>query len=96
MCSSDLFPSHDSGAIVRVLGSFSPTFNINQPEQITKFWDETNSFFDESEIRTVEQNEKISRDAYKNIDGVVDAFLINGAIESISRMVEGNYNRYSK
>ena len=79
-------------------GNLFTTYNVNQPEQIIKLKDVINSAYNSDEIKTVEQNEKIAKDIYKNVDGIVDGFLINGAIDAFKRGIdpEQNVNRFIK
>ncbi|HCU06583.1 MAG TPA: hypothetical protein DIC42_03265 [Holosporales bacterium] len=79
-------------------GNLFTTYNVNQLEQIIRFKDAFNSAFDSDEIKTVEENEKISKNIYRNIDGIVDGFLINGAFDAFRRGIdpEQKVNRFSK
>ena len=73
-------------------GNLWTTYNVNQPEQLIKFKDAFKSAFDSDEIKTVEENEKISKEIYKSIDGIVDGFLVNGAIDAFIRGIDPNQN----
>jgi len=79
-------------------GNLWTTYNVNQAEQIIKLKDVFQSAYDSDKIKTVEENEKISKEIYKNVDGIVDAFLINGAIDAFRRGIdpEENVNRFIK
>jgi len=79
-------------------GNMSTTYNTNQLEQIQKLKDVLKSAADSDEIKTVEENEKISKEIYRNIDGIVDGFLINGAIDAFRRTMnpDQQFNRFSK
>lgn len=79
-------------------GNLWTTYNINQTEQITKLKDVFQSAYDSDKIKTVEENEKIAKDVYKNVDGIVDGFLINGAIDALQRATnpDKNFNRFTK
>jgi len=79
-------------------GNLWTTYNVNQPEQIIKLKDVFQSAYDSDKIKTVEENEKISKEIYKNIDGIVDGFLVNGAIDAFRRGIdpEQNVNRFIK
>jgi len=79
-------------------GNLWTTYNVNQPEQIIKLRDVFESAYDSDKIKTVEENEKISKEIYKNIDGIVDGFLINGAIDAFRRGLDPdkNVNRFTK
>lgn len=79
-------------------GNMITTYNINQPEQIIKLKDVFQSAHDSDKIKTVEENEKISKEIYKNIDGIVDGFLINGAIDAFLRIgnPDEKFNRFTK
>lgn len=79
-------------------GNLWTTYNINQAEQITKLKDVFQSAYDSDKIKTVEENEKIAKEVYKNVDGIVDGFLINGAIDALQRATnpDENFNRFTK
>lgn len=79
-------------------GNLWTTYNINQAEQITKLKDVFQSAYDSDKIKTVEENEKIAKEVYKNVDGIVDGFLINGAIDALQRATnpDKNFNRFTK
>jgi len=79
-------------------GNLWTTYNVNQAEQIIKLKDVFQSAYDSDKIKTVEENEKISKEIYKNIDGIVDGFLVNGAIDAFRRGIdpEQNVNRFTK
>lgn len=78
-------------------GNMSTTYNTNQLEQITKLQDVLGSM-NTGKIKTVEENEKISKEIYKNIDGIMDGFLINGAIDAFRRTMnpKQKFNRFMK
>jgi hypothetical protein len=82
----------------KFLGNLWTTYNINQVEQITKLKDVFQSAYDSDKIKTVEENEKIAKEVYKNVDGIVDGFLINGAINALQRATnpDENFNRFTK
>lgn len=79
-------------------GNMSTTYNVNQAEQIIKFIDVVKSASDKEAIMDVKDNEQISKSIYKNAEGVIDNFLINGAIDAARRGIdpEQNYNRFSE
>jgi len=79
-------------------GNLWTTYNVNQPEQIIKLRDVFQSAYDSDKIKTVEENEKIAKDIYKSVDGIVDGFLINGAIDALRRGLDPNknVNRFTK
>lgn len=79
--------------LAKFFGNLWTTYNVNQAEQVVKMIDVMKSASDSDNIKTVEENEKTAKDVYKSIDGVVDGFLINGAIDAFSR---GMQNRFLK
>lgn len=79
-------------------GGIFTTYNVNQPEQFIKFKDVLQSAFNKDKISTVRENEAISRAMYKDVDGAVDAFFINGIIDALKRASDPDkkYNRFAK
>lgn len=79
-------------------GNLWTTYNVNQPEQIIKLRDVFQSAYDKDKIKTVQENEQIAKEIYTNIDGIVDGFLVNGAIDAFRRGLdpEKNVNRFTK
>lgn len=79
-------------------GNLWTTYNVNQPEQIIKLKDVFQSAYDKDKIKTVEENERIAKEIYTSIDGIVDGFLINGAIDAFRRGFDPdkNVNRFTK
>lgn len=77
-----------------ISGFFS--ININQDEQVTRFYHTLQSALDPSYISEVQEDEKISKDVYKSINNAQDAILINGAIDKVKRISEGQPNRYAR
>lgn len=86
-------------AIGGIVGNkLSPTANINQAEQVTKFWNVLKSAYDKKYINDVQRDEEISKLIYKQQEGFVDAFLTNGGIDAFGRWIgvrEGGANRFS-
>lgn len=82
----------------KFMGNLWTTYNINQVEQIEKLKDVIHSAYDTGEIKTVQQNESISKQIYKSVDGIMDGFLINGAIDGLGRAMnpDERFNRFSK
>ena len=79
----------------KFMGNMMMTYNVNQVEQITKFRDAFASAMDSNEISAVEWDEKVSKDIYKQADGIVDNFFINGVFQAVNRFIsDGNFNRY--
>lgn len=78
-------------------GNLTTTYNANQPEQVVKFIDVVKSAYDSDKIASVEENEAISKEIYKSAEGIMDNFLINGAIDAANRFFdpEKSYNRYT-
>lgn len=85
-------------AVANYFGSSLPTMNINQPEQITKFWTTLNSAFDKEYVSEVKRDEAISKLIYKQQEDAVDAILTNGAIDAFRRVFSSDekYNRFNK
>lgn len=83
-------------ALANYFGSSLPTMNINQPEQITKFWTTLNSAFDKEYVSEVKKDEAISKAIYKQQEDAVDAILTNGAIDAFRRIFSSDekYNRF--
>ena len=78
-------------------GNLTTTYNVNQPEQIVRYIDVVKSAFDSDKIADVEENEAISKEIYKSADGIIDNFLLNGAIDAARRVADPDrdYIRYS-
>lgn len=85
----------DYGVIAaQVLGSFF-SVNLNQDEQVTKFYHTLQSGLDASYIDVVNNDEEISKNTYKDAETAMDAFLINGVFDKMMRIKkEGKSNRY--
>jgi hypothetical protein len=79
-------------------GGMVTSYNVNQPEQTIRFLDAINGIFDKNKIGVIKDNEEISKEIYKQTEGVVDNFLINGAIDAIRRTIDEHqhYNRFVK
>lgn len=75
----------------KFVSSLTPGFNVNQGEQIIKFQDAVSSMFDKKNIRKVQNDEEITKRVYKSVEGVMEAFWLNGVFEAITRP---DYNRY--
>lgn len=84
-------------ALANFFGSSLPTININQAEQMTKFFTTLRSAADADYISDVKRDEAISKAIYKQQEGVVDAILTNGAIDAFRRMFDPDkkFNRFS-
>lgn len=82
----------------KLVGGLWTTYNLTQPEQFIKFKDVVESAMDKKEISTVEENQEISKEIYKSIEGVVDAFMVNGAIDALQRAYnpKEKFNRFIK
>lgn len=87
---------HD--VIAKFIGGLVTTYNVNQAEQTVRFIDAVNGVFDKNKIGEIKDDEAISKEIYKSTEGIVDNFLINGAIDAARRTVDQhqNYNRYIK
>lgn len=85
-------------AIANYFGGSLPTMNINQAEQITKFYTTLKSASDADYISEVKRQEEISKAIYKQQEGVVDAILTNGAIDAFRRVFTPGekFNRFVK
>lgn len=82
----------------KFFGNLVTTYNVNQPEQMVKFIDVVKSMFDSDKISDVKENEAISKEVYKSAEGIIDNFLINGAIDAVRRSADPHqrYNRFSQ
>ena len=79
------------------IGSMLPTFNLNQAEQLTKFKDVARSFFDKDAISDVEKNQETSKQMYKSLEGVMDAYFINGGVDAMRRFFSDEpFNRFNE
>lgn len=78
-------------ALGSVFSGLTPTFNINQAEQLTKFFTTLESGFNRDAIKDVKRNEAIASQVYKDAETFGEAWLVNGIIDFIAR---GGKNRY--
>lgn len=83
-------------ATTKVLGNYLPTINLNQDEQLTKFFTTLQSAFNQDKISTVKEQEDISKQIYRDAEDWMDALMINGGIDKIRRISspDGKSNRF--
>lgn len=73
-------------ATMKVLGNYLPTINLNQDEQLTKFYTTLQSAFNGDKIQSVKDQESVSKQVYKDAEDWMDALLINGGIDKVRRV----------
>lgn len=80
------------------IGGSLPTLNINQGEQITKFWNVVKSAYDKENISAVERDEEISKAIYKEAETAADVIMTNGAVDAFKRIFgkDKKYNRFKE
>jgi hypothetical protein len=86
-------------AAASYFGGSLPTLNINQAEQITKFYTTLQSAIDADYVSEVKKQEEISKAIYKQQEDWVDALMTNGAIEAFQRWFfddDGKFNRFKE
>lgn len=86
-----------SVAVGKYLGSVW-NGNINQMEQITKTSHVLQSAFDKDYVKIVKRDEAISKSVYEDMDDFASAFMGNGILSTIMRMIDEKQkvDRYSK
>jgi hypothetical protein len=75
----------------KFIGGFLPTYNVNQPEQVVKFWHTLQSGLDKNQTSAVEWDQEVSKDIYTQAEGIWENMTINGLIEAISRGFDNRY-----
>lgn len=83
-------------ALAKFFGGGTPTVNLNQGEQITRFMTTVESAFNPDQISEVKSQEEKAKAIYKEIDAAVDAFFINGSVNTLQRTFNSDepYNRF--
>lgn len=82
---------------VKAMGSMLPTYNLNQAEQLTKFKDVAGSFFDKDKISDVQANQEVSKEMYKSVEGMMDAYFVNGGVDAMQRFFSKEpFNRFNQ
>lgn len=79
-------------AVGSVFSGLSPTMNVNQVEQFTKFFTTLQSGFDKSAIKDVKANEAIASGIYKDAETFWESWMVNGIIDFILRKDKNRYD----
>jgi len=90
--------SEHSKSVYAFLASFPPSGNLNQAEQVTKTIDVVKSAFDKDKIGAVKRDETLTKATYAQLQSLMDYYLQNGMIQTITRAADPNkpLNRFEK